>query len=194
MYKTLDTLYIETKNKLPLKPTIKMNKKPHDEPDRITFHLWLSDDDYTALRSILALAGDLIFTSKELKKFTGQTGLHQHILNIYNESDAKFRDARNFFTHMDEHIGNRKKHGISGPLNLGCGVTFTAKATNNAYLIWENNTLYFNRSKKDREAVIDRPAFTEIFNQARALYSEIQNNPTSRNHGNIIDPSQIYPP
>lgn len=192
MYKTLDTLYLETRNKLPLKPTRTLNKKPHNEPDRITLHLWLTDDDYTALRSILALVGDLIYTSERLKEFTKQTTLDRYISNIFNESDTKFRDARNFFSHMDDQLGNRQKHGISGPLTIGCGVPFTAKATNNVYLIWENNTLYFSRFRRDCEAVIDRPEFTEIFNQARELYAEIHNNPTSKQY-NMIDPSQIYP-
>jgi hypothetical protein len=195
MYKTLDTLYLETKNKLPLKTTQKVHKKPKEDADRITFALWLTDESYTALRAILALVGDLIFTSQMLKSLTGLAGLQQHVENIFNESDNKFRDARNFFTHMDDHLGNRKKrHGVSGPRTIGCGVPFKANATNNAYLIWENNTLYFNRNHDFCEVVIDRPAFNGIFNYARDLYAEIQNNPISKSAGNIIPRNQIYPP
>lgn len=193
LYKTLDTLYIETRDKLPLKPTRKINKKPHVEPDRITFHLWLSDPDYTALRSILALVGDLYNTSRMLMGVTGLAGLQQHVVDINNESD-KFRDARNFFTHMDDHLGNRQTHGVSGPNTLGCGVQFTANAVNNAYLIWENNTLYFNRKHDFCEVVIDRPAFTRIFDHARELYAEIHNNPISQQNVTIIPPNEIYPP
>jgi hypothetical protein len=193
MYKTLDTLYLETTNKLPLNTTQNVNKRPKDDADRITFALWLTDESYTALRTILALVGDLHYTSRLLMGLGGLAGLQPHEANINNESN-KFMDARNFFTHMDDHLGNRQRHRVSGPWTIGCGVHFTANAINNAYLIWENNTLYFNRNQDFCEVVIDRPAFNGIFNYARDLYVEIQNNPISRSATSIIPRNQIYPP
>lgn len=198
MFRALDSLYLETKNKLPLTTTGKVNKRPKNDPDRITFDLWLTDESYAALRTILALLGDLTFTSQELRGLDGIAGLQRHVENIFNESN-RFRDARNFFTHMDNHLGRREdhgryEHGVSGPMTIGCGVKFGADARNNAYLIWDNNTLYFNRNHDFCEVVIDRPAFNGIFSYARDLYAEIRNNPTSQNARNIIPRCQIYPP
>ena len=79
-------------------------------------------------------------------------------------------------------------------MRLGCGVQFTASATNNVYLIWDNNTLYFSRLKKPCEIVIDRPAFNNIFDYARQLYTEITRNPISQRFGGVLDPNQVYPP
>ena len=193
MYKTLDALYLETKNKLPLKTTQNVNKKPKEDADRITFALWLTDESYTALRTILALVGDLIFTSQMLRSLRGLAGLQSHVNNIFNESN-KFRDARNFFTHMDHHLGNRIDHGVSGPKTIGCGVEFKSGTINNAYLIGENNTLYFNCNRDFCEVVIDRPAFNGVFSYARDLYDEIQNNPINQRAGNMIPLTLIYPP
>jgi len=94
---------------------------------------------------------------------------------------------------MDHHLGNRIDHGISGPKTIICGVEFKSNAINNAYLIWEDNTLYFNRNRDFCEVVIDRPAFNGIFSYARELYDEIQNNPMNQRSGNIIPLAQVYP-
>jgi len=195
LYKTLDALYLETSKKFPFAPsTSGANKKtPKDNPDAITFGLWLSETDYVTLRSILALAGDLIFASHQLTTLQGLAGLAQFISNLYNESN-NFRNARNFFSHMDEHLSNRQRHGITGPLRLRCGVEFTVNATNNVYLIWDKDTLYFSRLNRPHEIVIDKAAFEEIFNQARLLYAEITNNPISQQVGNVMRPDQVYPP
>jgi hypothetical protein len=194
MYKTLDALYLKT-TKLPFAPTPSgaNKKKPKDHPDAFTFGLWLNDTDYVTLRSILALVGDLIHISHQLTTLQGLAGLGQFISNLYTQSN-EFRDARNFFIHMDEHLSDRQKHGITGPIRLRCSVEFTANATNNVYLIWDKDTLYFSRLNKPNEIVIDKPAFEEIFNQARQLYAEITNNPISQQAGNVMRPGQVYPP
>jgi hypothetical protein len=79
-------------------------------------------------------------------------------------------------------------------MSLTCGIEFTANATNNVYLIWDRNILYFSRYKQPKGIVIDRPSFNEIFNQARQLYAEITNNRISQQAAGVMRPDQVYPP
>jgi hypothetical protein len=192
MFKTLDAMYLETR-KLPFAARSGANKKkPKDKPDAFTFGLWLKDPDYVTIRSILALAGDLIYVLEKLMTLPKLLELGQFMTPLYNQA-KKFRDARDFFTHMDEALRDHSKHGISGPTRLECGVEFTANAKNNVYLIWDENTLYFSFENKPSKVVIDKPEFDEIFNQARKLYAEIINNPTSQQFGKVMKPDQVYP-
>ena len=153
--------------------------------------MWLTDADYVTLRSILALCGDLIYVLEKLKTPPRLLELAQFMTPLYKRAN-QFRDARNFFTHMDEALRDHSKNGISGPTTLECGVPFTAKATNNVYVIWHDNALYFSFENKQRKIVLTRPEFDEIFNQARQLYAMIIDNPTTQS-GNPIDPAQVYP-
>lgn len=192
MYKTLDSIYLETRG-LPFR-TISgaFKKRPHDKSDAFIFGLWLKNRDYIALRSILALAGDLIYVSDKLKNLQQPPEIGNFIVSIFKQAD-QFRDARDFFTHMDDALRDHSKHGISGPATLECGVQFGPNAKNNVYVIWDNNTLYFSFENKQRTIVMDKPAFDEIFNQAGLLYAEIINNPVSRESKNVKGSDQIYP-
>ena len=191
MFKTLDSMYLETR-RLPFTAISGANKRPHDHPDSFIFGLWLKNRDYIALRSILALAGDLIYVSDKLKNLRQPPEIGNLIVSIFKQAD-KFRDARDFFTHMDEALRDHSKHGISGRLTLDCGVRFTDNAKNNVYVIWDKSTLYFSFENNQRKIVIDKPEFDEIFKQAKLLYTEIINNPVSQGSGNVKEPDQIYP-
>lgn len=106
----------------------------------------------------------------------------------------QFRDARNFFTHMDEALRDHSKHGISGPQKLQeIGVEFTDNAINNVYVIWHDNALYFSFENKHKKIVLTRPEFDEIFIQARQLYAKIIDNPTTKQSGTPVHPAQVYP-
>jgi hypothetical protein len=191
MFKTLDAMYLETRN-LPFFARSGATGRPKNNPDSFIFGLWLKDADYVTLRSILALAGDLIYVLEKLMTLPGLLELGQFMTPPYKQAN-QFRDARDFFTHMDEALRDHSKHGISGPATLECGVQFTANAKNNVYVIWDKNTLYFSFENKQRKVVIDKPEFDEIFNQARELYAEIINNPTSQQSGHVRKPDQVYP-
>jgi hypothetical protein len=192
LFKTLDALYLETR-KLPLLAKRSgATKTPKDEPNAFTFGLWLKDPDYVILRSILALAGDLKYVLEKLMTLPNLLELGQFIRPLHDEAE-KFGDARDFFTHMDEVLRDYSKHGICGPITLGCGVEFTANAQNNVYLIWDKNTIYFSFRNKAKEVVIDKPEFDNIFILARQLYAGIINNPVSQSNSNIIKPEEVYP-
>src|SRR5215207_927112 len=192
MFGTLDALYLETR-KLPIVARSDANwRTPKDEPNVFTLGLFLNDPDYVTLRSILSLAGDLIGVSKNLKGVKNEPELGQFIKPIHEQA-KKFEDARNFFTHMDEPLRDYSKHAIPVPHTLDCGLRFTANATNNIYLIWENNTLYFSYDQRHCQVDIDKPEFNEIFNLARQLYDAIINNPISQKVGTFMTGEQVYP-
>jgi hypothetical protein len=194
MFGTLDALYHEIRN-LPFNNVISgANKnKLKDKLDVFTLGLFLRDPDYVSLRSILALAGDLILVSKNLGSVKNEPELGRFIKPLHEQAKI-FEDARHFFTHMDEPLRDYSIHAIPVPHTLDCGVKFMANATNNIYLIWHKSTLYFSYDKKPCQVVIDRPAFDEIFNQARQLYDAILNNPISKGAGSFMTGAQVYPP
>jgi hypothetical protein len=191
LFRTLDALHIETR-KLPFYAQSGVTGRPKDSPDAFIFALWLKDTDYIALRSILALCGDLIYVLEKLMTLPGLLELGQFMRPLHKRAN-QFRDARDFFTHMDEALRGHSKHGISGPLKLECGVEFRPKATNNVYVIWHYNALYFSFENKPRKIVLTRPEFDEIFIQARQLYAKIIDDPTTQQFSNPIHPDQVYP-
>jgi hypothetical protein len=190
LFRTLDALYIETR-KLPFYAKSGANKRPKHNLDSFVFALWLKDADYITLRSILALSGDLIYVLEKLMTLPGLLELGPLLPPLHKRAN-QFRDARDFFTHMDEALRDHSIHGISGRLTLDCGVEFTDKAKNNVYVIWHDNALYFSFENKPRKIVLTRPEFDEIFIQARQLYAKIIDNPTTQQFGNPIPPDQVY--
>jgi hypothetical protein len=192
MFRTLDALYLETR-KLPIVGVSGARwRKPKDKPDVFTLGLNLEASEYVTLRSILALAGDLALVSDQLKDLRQPPALGQFIKPL-NEQAKRFHDARNFFSHMDEALRDYSKHAAPVPHRLDCGVEFTATATNNVYVIWENNTLYFSYDKRHCQVDIDKHEFNEIFNLARQSYAEIINSPISQQSKNLKKPDQVYP-
>jgi hypothetical protein len=191
VFRTLDALYVETR-KLPIVGISGARwRKPKDKPDVFTLGLNLEASEYATLRSILALGGDLTLVLEKLKDLRQppEVGCFIKPLHVHAE---KFRDARHFFSHMDEALRDYSKHGVSGPATLDCGLHFTANATNNIYLIWENNTLYFSYYHEHCKVDIDNPEFNEIFNMARELYANIIENPKSQQFGEFRNPTQVY--
>jgi hypothetical protein len=193
MFRTLDALYVETR-KLPIVGISGARwRKPRDKPDIFTLGLNLQASEYNTLRSILALAGDLALVLEKLKDLRQPAEVGQFIKPLHERAE-KFREARNFFTHIDEALRDYSKHAGPVPHVLDCGVRFTANAKNNIYLIWENNTLYFSYDHKHCQVDVDTPEFNEIFDSARQLYARIIDNPISRRGGKFRRPEQVYSP
>jgi hypothetical protein len=191
LFRTLDAIYLETR-KLPFYAISGVTAKPKDKPDSFIFSMWLKNADYLTLRSILALSGDLIYVLEKLITLRGLLELGPLLPPLHKRAN-QFRDARDFFTHMDEALRDHSKHGISGPLKSECGTEFTAKATNNIYVIWHDNALYFSFENKPRKIVLTKPEFDELFNRARQLYARIIDNPTTQQSGYPLPPDQVYP-
>lgn len=194
MFRTLDALYLETAKNLPIVGKSGANKnKTKDKPDVFTFGLILEPAEYRTLRSILALAGDLALVSEMLKSRKQPPDVG-HFIKPLNERAEKFRDARNFFSHMEEALRDYSTHAAPVPFTLDCGVKFGRNAKNNIYMIWENGTLYFSYDHKHCKVDVDKPEFNEIFSLARQLYARIIDNPLSQKFREFKDPAHVYTP
>lgn len=84
MFGTLDALYLEIRN-LPINAMSDKNRLK-DKPDVFTLGLFYKDPDYVTLRSILALAGDLIYVLKNLIGVKNEPELGQFIKPLYEEA------------------------------------------------------------------------------------------------------------
>lgn len=175
LFDTLDALYPETR-KLPLKsPGVRMEAEVRSSY-AFTCTMLLSVHDYTRLRLIISLTGDLYNLLTPLVKVDPKSlmELSESIKELYDYS-TRFREVRNFFTHLDEVLTYMDKHGISGPINAQCGLRYTESARACVHLIWDNNsnTIYFTFRKKEWTIRIDKPAFQPIFQTARKIYAEL---------------------
>jgi hypothetical protein len=94
MFKTLDAMYLETRN-LPFFARSGATGRPKNNSDSFIFGLWLKDADYVTLRSILALAGDLIYVLEKLVTLPGLLELGRFMTPLYKQAN-QFRDARDF--------------------------------------------------------------------------------------------------
>lgn len=195
MFGTLDALYLETTKNLPIVGVSGAGgwREPKDKPNVLTLNLNLQTSEYRTIRSILALAGDLVLVTKNLKTVKNEPELGQFIKPL-NVQAKKFEDARDFFTHMDEPLRDYSTHAAPVPHKLDCGVQFTANATNNIYVIWENGSLYFSWDHRHCKVDIDKQDFREIFNLARQLYDTIISNPISQKAATFMTGAQVYPP
>jgi hypothetical protein len=136
MFRTLDALYLESRN-LPIIGVSGASKNtPKEKPEVFTFGLILEPSEYRTLRSILALAGDLALVSGKLKSLRQPPDVGQFIKPLHVRAE-KFREARHFFSHLEEALRDYSTHAAHVPHTLDCGVRFTDNATNNIYLIWK---------------------------------------------------------
>jgi hypothetical protein len=174
LFDTLDSLYMETR-KLPLHSQSGITGKTVSKSYTFTLGIFLNPTDYATLRSILSLSGDVYGTLSPLKDMTSNE-LHEleiPIKTLFGYSD-RFREIRNFYTHLGEAITNMDRHGVSGPLTTKSGLTYDATAQHCVHLQWEkNNTIYFTYNKKDYAIVIDKPVYDPIFRTAREIWKEI---------------------
>src|SRR5215208_1616140 len=77
MFGTLDALYLEITNNLPIVGTSGAGnwRKPKDKPNMLILNLNLQTSEYRSLRSILALVGDLVLVTNNLKTVKNQMEL-----------------------------------------------------------------------------------------------------------------------
>jgi hypothetical protein len=74
--------------------------------------------------------------------------LSPFINQMYDHAN-KFREVRNFFTHLDEVLTNMDKYGITGAVKTNCNITYTANAKSCVHLVWHKNVFHFVYQKKD---------------------------------------------
>jgi hypothetical protein len=100
-------------------------------------------DEYLLMRSILALVTDIENIADALATAVSAEPLHFHAERIA-EATEPFRDARNFFTHLDERLVNRDKHGITGSATTDCGIEYRDGATGVFHLVLSKGGVHFS--------------------------------------------------
>jgi hypothetical protein len=171
LFQVIESLYIQTR-KLPLSPGRGPTNKEVGESYVITFSMFLPSEEYTTLRVILSLMGNIYNPLKVLKKNDQLMELAPFIQQLYDHAN-KFRKVRNFFTHLDEVLTNMDEHGITGPAKTNCGIEYTSTGKDCVHLVWHQNVLYFTYKKEPCEITIDRSIFDPIFQIVKEMYSEI---------------------
>lgn len=140
--------------------------------DVITISMFLPSDEYTTLRIILSLMGDIYNLLTPLKQKNQLMELTPFIQQLYHTAN-RFRKVRNFFTHLDAVLTDMDRHGITGAINTNCGITYTTTAKSCVHLVWYQNALYFTYKGELCEITIDRSTFDPIFKISKEMYSKL---------------------
>lgn len=93
MFRTLDALYLETRQLPIVGKSGARWRKPKDKLDVFTFGLILEPAEYRTLRSILALAGDLALVSDKLKSLRQPPDVGQFIKPLH-ERGRKIQSSK----------------------------------------------------------------------------------------------------
>jgi hypothetical protein len=171
LFQVIESLYIQTR-KLPLSLDRGPTNIEVGGSYVINFNMFLPSDEYTTLRVILSLMGDIYNPVKVLKENDKLMELTPFIQQLYDHAN-KFRKVRNFFTHLDEVLTDMDKHGITGPAKTNCGIEYASSAKGCVHLVWHQNVLHFTYKKEVCEITIDKSIFDPIFQIAKEIYSEI---------------------
>ncbi|WP_242316595.1 hypothetical protein [Bacillus cereus group sp. BfR-BA-01489] len=173
IFQSLDALYITTRN-IPEKWT--KNELLHGSVHGTRSQKIILPDaiDYIVLRSSLSFVSDLHLLLKALIKEGNLMELEEPITHLFNEI-KKFRNVRNFFTHLDDRLLDVGNHGISGKTTTNCGIEYGEDAVDCLHLVVLGNKIHFTQHKKSLEAEIGRDAFNAIFRSCKGIYEVLIN-------------------
>jgi hypothetical protein len=191
VFQVIESLYFQTR-KLPLHPGSGAANKQVSDSYAITFSMFLPPKQFTTLRIILSLVGDIYNPLEILKKKDHLAELTPFINELFEYAD-KFRKVRNFFTHLDEVLTNMDRHGVNGPAKTRCGIEYTEAAKACVHLVWYQNVLHFTYSKEVCEITIDKFVIDPIFQIARKIYSEITSHKIYAEQKNYRPVEDLFP-
>ena len=193
LFQTLGALYIETRQ-LPLHSQSGRTMTTVSEAYTITYAVFLTPIDYAILRSVLSLSGDMHEMLAPLNNLTeGELlELEAPVKNLYNSS-KRFKDIRNFYTHLGEALTNMARHGISGPAMTESGIMYSPTARHCIQLVWDNSTIYFTYKNSERTIVIDKAAYDHIFLTAEEIYQQITSHEINKNDRQYTPVEELYP-
>jgi hypothetical protein len=191
LFQVVESLYFQTR-KLPLHPGIGATSKEVTNSYEITFSMFLPPEQFTTLRIILSLVGDIYNPSKILKENNHLAELSPFIDKLFEYTD-KFRKVRNFFTHLDDVLTNMDKRGVNGPIKTKCGIEYIETAERCIHLVWQQNVLHFTYKKEVCEITIDRFVFDPIFQIAKKIYSEITSHKIFAEQKNYRPVEELFP-
>ena len=170
IFYTLDVLYDVTR-KLPER-TKTFESIPLKDVTNF-FVLGLPDVEYYKnIRLALTLVNDLYFLLKVINDKKYLVELNPITTEMCKEAH-KFKEIRNFCTHIDERISNLEKHGIDGIKDTSCGIRYGSDAKNCFHLVVGDGEIYFSDKKKDKFTDISKSAFDPIFKTAKELFNKL---------------------
>lgn len=163
---------------------------------RLSYYYWifLPPQDYSTLRLILSLVGDIYNLLTPLTRVDQNElmELSPYVNSLFNEAD-KFRNVRNCFTHLDEIFTDMDKHGITGAAKTNCGIEYMPSAKGCVHLVWADNVIHFTYWGKAKEATIEKSSFDNIFKIATKMYSELISHKMYAGMQNYKPPDQKFP-
>lgn len=140
--------------------------------ESIYFSIPLYTELYQLLRTVLSLSGDVSNCAKSILH-TGEIFELRRLIIVLDDKLGEIREARNFFTHLDEVLSKPEKHGISYPTQTSCGIVDTDTAKRNVHCILALDKLHFSYKREACVADIGKATFNDIFGCARQIYREI---------------------
>lgn len=141
----------------------------------------LSNEALFRLMGRLALAGAMFCVAKAMRKFSDRMDRRNlsDVLDSHLPNLEKYWQARNFFMHLDDRIGEDiNEHGTTGELEVPeIGVKFSKDAEGCMYFGFdENSTVYFhdkprNEAKASPKSVsFSKRGMSDLFSLVTDLY------------------------
>jgi hypothetical protein len=137
----------------------------------LTINLEIGPKDFHAFRAAVGVVGDMYCIAKRLE--AARTADAAPVILRLREALEPFRELRNFFAHLDDHVTNLDQHGITGELQTPVGIHYPPESIGNFHLVISGNTVNFTRNAKAHHVVLDRQSLGTVFVAGRDLYSLI---------------------
>lgn len=188
---TLDSLYEAVKNlswdSLALKS---INGNPRIEGSGVMTIVGfdLSPQVYRDFRATISLIGDVYHLIESISKLD-LLELTSPINQLYSEAN-KFRDLRNFFTHINEQISKLNENGISGSCKTNCGIEYV-NAQGCFHLVLSESKVHFSYKGQAKEVDFGKDSFERIFEAARVVYAELIKH-SNANYMNYRPANNLY--
>lgn len=160
LFELMDALDFTVGNMADNWPNPKPKKMQIGGSNTTVLALPLPPKELMLFRSAISLTGDAHCVTKAL--LTLKLGdLKSPVEKLHAELD-KQRDLRNFLTHLNDRLIDRKTHGISGFTKTECGIEYTESASGNFHLILADNTVHYSDRGKAKKASVSRAFFIKI--------------------------------
>lgn len=197
LYQAIDSLYIATRG-IPSPWTSSRGLSLRSAGTRgLYINEDLSPEKYLLLRTVIGLASDVYFGALTLKERGNLKELEHPVERLY-QSANRFRDVRNFFTHLDGVLSKPDRHGISGAFRTSCGIEYTDRARECEHFVLVGDRLHFTyrRNKRDmspaKELDVGKSAFNCVFEAARLMYAELTSHKLHADACYHCPPNELY--
>ena len=140
-----------------------------------------------ALRGAVGLSGDAYCLVRRLQASKIER-LNQPLAEMATALE-KFRDLRNFFSHLDDRLAHLDRHGITGTVSAGCGIEYE-NAKGCFHLVLMGNRIHFTSSGVALEVDVSKVAVLNMLRSARLLYAEITSHKIHKQ--NYPGPEALY--